>query len=364
MEVTRLELKGFRSYSHEVIEFSPRTNLIFGNNAQGKTNILEAVYLAANGRSHRTKNDDQLIKFGREYAEILLDFKDLHRKYRVGIRIFRGGKKSVHINGVPIKKLSILMNYFNAVMFSPEDLELVKGSPQQRRRFMDAAISGLSPRYMSELAVYHKALAQKNSLLRNIRSGRAKRDMAEVWNIQLAAAGVRIMQERSGFIKGITEDCTAVHGEISNCTLALGYAPSIDESILDAPNPEAEFLNRLNEVLPREVEHGSSLAGIQRDDIKFFIDDNEAKLYASQGQQRTIVLCMKLALTEYIRARRDEYPVLLLDDIMSELDESRRSYLAGKIRDKQVLITCTDRTAAPCSRYIYVGNGRARTVLE
>ena len=360
MEIKRLELVNFRNYCRETIEFSPKTNIIYGDNAQGKTNILEAVYLAANGRSHRTKNDEQLIKFGERYAEIILDFADRHRSYRVAIRILAGGKKSVRINNVPINKLSILVNYFNAVIFSPEDLELVKGSPQMRRRFMDAAISALSPRYMSELASYHRALAQKNSLLRSIRSGRGEaKDTIAVWNMQLADSGARIMRERSMFLSGITAEAERVHREIAQCGFRPVYSPSVDEQILKNNNPADGFMQRLEELLPREIENGSSLCGIQRDDIRFFIDDNEAKIYASQGQQRTIVLCMKLALTEYIKQKRDEYPVLLLDDIMSELDEKRRAYLAAKIRDKQVLITCTDRTAAEGAKYIFVRGGRA-----
>lgn len=360
MEIKRLELQNFRSYQNEIIEFSPKTNIIFGDNAQGKTNILEAIYLVANGRSHRTKNDEQLIKFGADFAQVRLDFADRHREYRVVVRLLGGGKKSVHINNVPIKKLSILVNYFNAVLFSPEDLELVKGSPQLRRRFIDAAISTLSPRYMSELASYHRALAQKNSLLRSLRhGGNGAKDTLAVWNMQLAASGARIMHERSLFLKGITDYAARLHKQIADCELELEYAPSISGEILGQANPSDGFLARLEDIAPREIEQGSSLEGIQRDDVRFFVDGAEAKVFASQGQQRTVVLCLKLALTEYIKNKRDEYPVLLLDDIMSELDEKHREYLAAKIKDKQVLITCTDRTAAEGARYIRVKDGRA-----
>ncbi len=363
MEVKRLSLKNFRNYKDETIEFAPRTNLIYGDNAQGKTNILEAVYLAATGRSMRAKTDSQMVLFGEDYAKVTLEFADRHRDYKIVIGILPGNKKSVRINDVPINKLSVLVNYLNVVMFSPGDLELVKGAPGMRRQFMDTSISSLSPRYLSELITYHKVLAQKNNLLRAAKYGDKKAaENVDVWNVQLAAAGTRIMKERKNFVEGITDDAAAIHRDIAKSELTVRYAPSIDAQILSSENPEYEYLKQLEEVKAREIENGSALYGVQRDEIRFFIDGNEAKIYASQGQQRTIVLCMKLALTEYIKRRRDEYPVLLFDDIMSELDESHRRYLAERIKDKQVLLTCTDREDANAARFVKVENGSAKTV--
>ncbi|MEE0944743.1 MAG: DNA replication/repair protein RecF [Clostridia bacterium] len=360
MEVKRLTLKNFRNYNEETIEFSPRTNLIYGDNAQGKTNILEAVYLAANGRSHRAKQDVQMVKFGEEYARVQVEFEDRNRTYKIVIGLLPGNKKSVKINDVPINKLSVLVNYLNVVMFSPEDLELVKGSPKMRRHFMDTSISSLSPRYLSELVIYHKVLAQKNNLLRSARLGNKKAvDNIDVWNIQLASAGVRIMKERQNFINGLSMEALPIHKDIAESELRIEYSPSFEAEILESNNPEMTYLTRLEEVKQREIENGSALYGIQRDEIRFFINDNEAKLYASQGQQRTIVLCMKLALTEYIKRRRDEYPVLLFDDIMSELDEKHRHYLADSIKDKQVLLTCTDREQSKAAKIIKIENGKA-----
>lgn len=360
MEVKRLMLKNFRNYSEETIEFSPRTNLIYGDNAQGKTNILEAVYLAANGRSHRAKSDSQMVMFGEEYARVQLEFADRHRDYKIVIGLLPGNKKSVKINDVPINKLSVLVNYLNVVMFSPEDLELIKGSPRMRRHFMDTSISSLSPRYLSELINYHKVLAQKNNLLRSARLGNKKAaDNIDVWNVQLAASGARIMKERQGFVNGIAAEALPIHGEIAGNELRVEYAPSLETEISESLNPEASYLARLEEVKQREIENGSALYGIQRDDIRFFIDNNEAKIYASQGQQRTVVLCMKLALTEYIKRRRDEYPILLFDDIMSELDEKHRQYLADRIKDKQVLLTCTDKEESKAAKIIRIENGTA-----
>ncbi len=360
MEVKRVTLNNFRTYREETVEFSPRTNLIYGDNAEGKTNLLEAVYLAATGRSHRAKQDSQMVRFGEEYAKVAVEFADRYRDYKIVIGLLPPNKKSIKINDVPINKLSVLVNYLNVVMFSPEDLELIKGSPKMRRQFMDTAISSLSPRYMSELVSYHKVLAQKNNLLRKAKSGDQKAsDNIDVWNIQLASAGSKIMKERKTFIDGIKKWAKQTHFEIGKSELDIIYNPSIDIEVLESANPELTFLQKLDSFKQREMEYGSALYGIQRDEIRFFIDSNEAKLFASQGQQRTVVLCMKLALTEYIRARRDEYPVLLFDDIMSELDENHRSYLSGKIRDKQVLLTCTDKENSDVARIIKVANGRA-----
>ncbi len=359
MEVKKVTLKNFRSYSEETIEFSPRTNLIYGDNAVGKTNLLEAVHLAATGRSHRAKFVSQMVHFGSEYARVSVEFSDKHRNYNIVIGLLPPDKKSVKINDVPINKLSVLVNYLNVVMFSPEDLGLVKGSPKMRRQFMDTSISSLSPRYLSELVSYHKALAQKNNLLRKAKFGDKKAaDNIDVWNIQLASSGVRIMKERRAFLEGISEFSKLTHLEIAKGELEIVYSPSIEAQILDEPNPELAFLKKLEQVKSREIENGSALYGIGRDEIKFFINGAEAKLFASQGQQRTIVLCMKLALTEYIKSRRDEYPVLLFDDIMSELDQKHRKYLTDKIRDKQVLLTCTDRQQTSAARIIKVSGGR------
>lgn len=224
---------------------------------------------------------------------------------------------------------------------------------------MDTSISSLSPRYLSDLVTYHKVLAQKNNLLRSARLGNKKAsDNIDVWNIQLASAGVRIMKERQSFVAGLSNEAMQIHKDIAQSELRIEYSPSFELDILNSDNPEMNYLRKLEEVKQREIENGSALYGIQRDEIKFFIDNNEAKIYASQGQQRTVVLCMKLALTEYIKRRRDEYPVLLFDDIMSELDEKHRLYLADSIRDKQVLLTCTDREESKGAKIMKIENGK------
>ena len=339
MYIKKLKLSGFRNYRGAELEFSPLTNVIYGNNAQGKTNILEAVYLFAQGRSHRAKTDKELIRFGDEAARLKIDFEDSSRSYSGQMQILKNGRKSVLINHVHIMKLSKLMNYLNVVMFSPEDLNLVKGSPNARRRFIDSSISQLYPSYLANLMEYNKTLNQKNSLLKMLRKNGANSDPTlSVWNEQLAQNGAKIMKARIGFMEEINGAAQKIQSEISGEKLYIKYLPSIKSEDI---TPEA-IADYLKERERRELEFGSSLYGVQRDDIEIFVNDCEAKLFGSQGQQRTAALSMKIAQAEYIKEIKGEYPVLLLDDIMSELDINRRMYLAERIRDKQVLITSTD----------------------
>ncbi len=339
MYIKKLTLTGFRNYNEAELEFSPLTNVIYGNNAQGKTNILEAVYLFAQGRSHRAKTDKELVKFGEEFARLAIDFEDSDRSYNAQMQILKNGRKSVSVNHVHILKLSKLMNYLNVVMFSPEDLNLVKGSPNVRRRFIDSSVSQLYPAYLASLMEYNKTLNQKNCLLKNLKyRGKTSDPTLSVWNEQLAHNGAKIMQARAEFLDRINESAKIIQNEISGEGLCVKYLPSIKCDDIS----EETLYNYFEERTPREVEMASTQYGIQRDDIEIFVNDREAKLFGSQGQQRTAALSMKIAQADYIKEIKGEYPVLLLDDIMSELDINRRMYLSERIKDKQVLITSTD----------------------
>ncbi len=338
MYIKRLKLRDFRNYERAELEFSPRTNIIYGDNAQGKTNILEAVYLFSQGKSHRADSDKELVRFGCDFAGLELEFCDNDRSYTGKMQITDTGKKGVRINHVNISKLSELMNYLNVVMFSPEDLRLVKGSPSNRRRFMDSAISQMYPSYLSALMEYNRILKQKNGLLKSLKRGNSDDTTLEIWNGELARVMVRIMEARIGFINEINVWAKRIQEDISKEEIELFYMPSIK---LPEISQEGIF-NFLMSRKAREIEKGAPMYGIQRDDIDIFINGKDAKLFASQGQQRTAALSMKIAQAEYINDKKGEYPVLLLDDIMSELDVSRRMYLSERIKDKQVLITSTD----------------------
>ncbi len=335
MHIKSLTLKNFRNYGFQNVEFSPHTNLIYGNNAQGKTNILEAIYLFSHGRSHRAKQDSELISFNAPYSMQEISFFSQGRDFHSQMVINSTGKKMIKVNNIAITKLSKLMSYLNIVLFSPEDLSLIKGSPSVRRRFMDSAISQLYPSYLASLVSYQKALMQKNALLKTLRKTGATSDAGlSVWNGILATDGEKIMNYRKDFINTLSEFAKNIHSEISAEELSLEYDPNVKEA--------ESIFNFLENHQRREIEYASSLFGIQRDDIKISISGHDTRLFCSQGQQRTAVLSLKIALADFIFHLKDEYPILLLDDIMSELDKTRRSYLQNKIRDKQVLITCTD----------------------
>ncbi len=339
MYISSLSLSNFRNYSAEKIEFSPYTNVIYGDNAQGKTNILEAVYIFSQGRSHRAKSDKELIKFGEDFAKLQLEFHDSERDYKAALQLVKNGKKNIKINHVQITKLSMLMNYLNVVMFSPEDLDLVKGSPSARRRFIDASVSQLYPRYLTSLIDYHKALGQKNSLLKTLKFKGVKSDvMLSVWNEQLAIEASRIMKYRMDFTTLIDKFAAKIQKEISGEELKIAYSPGIKTEDID----KSTIFKYLERNQRREIELASAQVGVQRDDLHISINGNEARIYGSQGQQRTAALSMKIAQADYIHHIKGEYPVLLLDDIMSELDINRRMYLSEKITGKQVLITSTD----------------------
>lgn len=338
MYIKKLRLRDFRNYTRAELEFSPRTNIIYGDNAQGKTNILEAVYLFSQGRSHRADSDRELVRFGCDFAGLEIEFSDSNRDYTGKIQITQDGRKAVRMNYVNISKLSELMNYLNVVMFSPEDLSLVKGSPRNRRRFTDSAISQLYPSYLSALLEYNKIMKQKHSLLKTLKRSGGDDTTLEIWNGELSRVMVKIMEARSQFVKELNKWAKVIQNDISKEELELLYAPNIRTDV----GSEEEIFKFLMSRKNREIEKGTAVYGTQRDDIDIFINGRDAKLFASQGQQRTAALSMKIAQSEYINDKKGEYPVLLLDDIMSELDVSRRMYLSERIKDKQVLLTSTD----------------------
>ena len=357
MYITSLSLINFRNYRHAELEFSKGTNIICGNNAQGKTNLLEAVYLFSRGKSYRTRSDRELISFldtDVKAARATLSFHAQQRDFTGEINLVAdtGGrvKKLIKMNSIPVTKLSSLLNRLNTVMFAPEDLNIIKSSPSARRSFLDAAICQMYPSYLVSLNDYNKALAQKNALLKTLkRSGKTSDDTLSVWNTSLAEVGERIMQTRRNFIEELTENASYIYAEMGAEKFSMRYVPDCEDG---------KLIDRLEKSQRREIENGSSLTGIQRDDIDFTLNGSSARMYGSQGQQRSCVLAVKLAQCEYIFSKKNEYPVLLLDDVMSELDVNRRAFLAERIKDKQVIITCTDIDKnTPTGAQIFYVNG-------
>ncbi len=336
MYIKSLSLQNFRNYKEQHLTFDSGTNIFCGGNAQGKTNLLEALYLFSMGKSFRTQQDADLIRFDEPYTKMVLTFSDQYREQKIEIIILRDRKKQIKINGVTISRLSELIGHLHVVLFYPEELGLVKEGPFIRRRFLDVALSQVKPSYYHTLGRYHRVLEQRNKLIKKIRvtGDKSLYDTMFIWNEKLATLGMEIIDARKEFMTRLEAQAKKAHFDASGEELSLVYKTRFET--------KEEFLEKLETSLERELEQGCSLYGPHRDDFDIFINGKEAKVFCSQGQQRTAVLSLKLAQADLLFSEYGEYPVMLLDDIMSELDASRRAYLAGKIPDKQVFITCTE----------------------
>lgn len=330
MRAKKLELVNFRNYSAEQIEFSGNINIICGDNGMGKTNIAEAVYYFSHGRSFRS-NGREIIKDGCDKAKIRLLFDSGERKFDGEIRFFGGKKKEILLNEIELKKTSQLLGNFICVLFTPDELNIVKGMPEMRRKFCDSAIMPLRQNYINELIRYRTVVAQKTALLKT-----GRYETLSVWNEKMIESGLKIINMRRSYIKRINEKAKVMQENISGGReiLDIKYAPSVSD--------EEGFRKRLEASCEKEKDNRMCLCGPHRDDISFEINGRAAKSYASQGQIRTAVLCLKSAQMEIIKEETGKYPVLLLDDILSELDKKRRDFLISEIRGKQVIITCTD----------------------
>lgn len=355
MYVKELRLDGFRNYEKEHFTFSRGTNMIYGNNAQGKTNALEAVYLFSIGKSFRTQQDRELIRFDKDLTRIWVLFEDSVRENEIELVVRRDRKKQIKINGVPIQKMGELIGRFTVVLFSPDELNLTKGSPNARRRFLDIAVSQMRPKYYHILRRYNKVLDQRNNLIKKLRyaNDNTLKDTIGVWNEKLADYGMSVITYRKRFVESLREFSKKIHFEISGEEFDVRYKPAFET--------KEQFLKKLNDSLPKELEQGFTLYGPHRDDLDIETNGRDIKTYGSQGQHRSAVLALKLAQADMIFEDTGEYPVLLLDDIMSELDADRRAYLSGKIKDKQVIITCTDIDDLPegeLSCRVHIENGK------
>ena len=313
-------------------------NILYGDNAQGKTNILEAVYFCAVGRSPRADNNRELVRFGWDEAHVCADICRDDNSFVIDAHIRVAGNKSTKtfsIDRVIVKNTRELFGRLIVVLFSPEDLRLIKAGPAERRRFMDMEICQLSPIYYSDLRDYYRALKQRNQLLKMLRKDPRQKDSLPVWDEQLNITGCRIMATRAAFVSKISSIAKDVHNHITQGKeeLSLTYQPNI-------PEPE-NFPRLLEKAHERDIILGTTSAGIHKDDILFTINGIPARNFGSQGQQRTAALSAKLAEIEIMRSSANSTPVLLLDDVLSELDGSRQKFLMTQINDLQTIITCT-----------------------
>lgn len=344
MKIESIRLKNYRNYKDVNINFSGKKNILLGDNGQGKTNILEAIFLCATGRSHRTARDIELVKHEEDGFFICLNINVNRLSRKIEIAYKNSEKKRIKINEIPIKKIGELIGNINVVLFSPEDLLVIKEGPGGRRRFVDITLSQLKPSYFHELQQYIKILAQRNTLLKDIEKSKHFEDTLEVWNKSLASTGSRIIRYRNEYIEKLSLKSKKYHMMLSENSeeLDIKYAPNIEiNKDMTISEIEERFINKINEKKRIEIIKGMTLVGPQRDDIEVLLNGDNLKAYGSQGQQRTAVLSMKLSEIEIIKEDSGEMPILLLDDVMSELDEKRMSKLIENVGEVQTFITTT-----------------------
>jgi DNA replication and repair protein RecF len=336
MVVESLNLEHYRNYQELSIDFTDGTNILYGDNAQGKTNILEALYVCSTTKSHRGSRDKDIIRFGEEEAHIKLLVRKKEVPYRVDMHLKKNKTKGIAINGLPIKRASELFGIVNVVFFSPEDLSIIKNGPSDRRKFIDIELCQLDKFYLHNIVNYNKIVNQRNKLLKDISNhfDRSLYDTLDVWDIQLADYGNKIIKRREEFIHQINEIIDGIHKNLSGGreSIELRYEPNTEA---------AEIYNGLIKNRDRDMKLKSTSVGPHRDDIGFYIKDIDIRKYGSQGQQRTAALSLKLSEIELVRKIIHDSPVLLLDDVMSELDSSRQNQLLNSLEGIQTIVTCT-----------------------
>ncbi|QAA30400.1 DNA replication/repair protein RecF [Clostridium manihotivorum] len=336
MYIKKIMLLDYRNYRNITINLGRNVNVFMGDNAQGKTNVLEAMYYCGFGKSHRTNRDKELVNWDTEKAFISLSVGKERIDKRIDVNIFKDGKKAIKVNSIKINKIGELVGIFNVVMFSPEDLKIVKESPGIRRKFIDMELSQLNKKYYYSLVQYNKILNERNTVLkqRNV-----DLSMLDIYDLQLSEFAEYIVKERIKYIDKINEHGKVVHGEITSGKENIEF--KYISSIKDLTNIKQSFLLGLEKNRNKDIEKRITSVGPHRDDFLILINDIDAKSYGSQGQQRTAVLTMKFASLRIIKELTGEYPVLLLDDVLSELDFNRKRYILTSIGQIQTVITCT-----------------------
>lgn len=353
MRVSRITLSAYRNYCELDLDTDADLCVFVGENAQGKTNLLEAIYYLATARSFRTLRDEELIKWGATHAGIAGTVEREIGEATIQVRIPRAGVKRVSVNGQFLRRQAELFGYLNVVTFSPDDLQLVKGSPSERRRFIDIELSQVSPTYRNDLIVYYRILRQRSNLLRDIADRNSGVQLLPAWDEQLVEIGSRVMVKRAEAVLRLSEAGSAVHAEITGGQeqLRIRYRPFFAVPGEEPPAAGAweklsvvrdRFSHSIERLRQAEIRRGQNLVGPQRDDLEFWINGRDVRSYGSQGQQRTAVLSCKMAEIEFMRSETGEYPVLLLDDVMSELDQKRRQFFLATVSGRvQTIITTT-----------------------
>ena len=343
MYIEKIKLQNFRNYKQLELNLNKNINIIYGNNAQGKTNILESIFLCSFGKSFRTTKEKEMIKFDETNLVVEVFYQKKDRDGKIKIEI--GDKKQIYLNGIKIKKLSELLGNVNIVIFTPEDINILKDGPAGRRRFLDMMIGQLRPNYVYNLNMYLKTIEQRNNYLRQIREENKPEEMLEIWDEKLDEYAEIIFNYRNEFINKIKKKINKIHSEITENKEKLEI-----EYISNCENKE-NYLKLLKERRKLDIIKGFTTKGIHRDDFMIYINKKEVGTYGSQGQNRTVVLSLKLAELNVIYDEIGEYPILLLDDFMSELDIERRKNFLNNIKNTQVILTGTEKIDLPNLEY-------------
>ncbi len=364
MIVRSISLEGFRNYKSGFAQFSDGVNVIIGNNAQGKTNLLEAVWFLAAGRSFRERFDREVISFGEPGFRIEAAVVSAGREQKMEISLRRGGRKRFCVNGVKLKTAAELSGRITAVLFCPEDLGIIREGAAARRRFMDQCICQLRPRYTALLSQYNRTYEHKTRILRDHYEKPSLLDTLDEFSYRLASLGAEIIHYRAHFVNKMAVHASTIHREFSGDSENLTLRYSTVSTVSDPTGKPSDILKGLLEHQrthrSAEISAGLCLSGAHKDDIEIDINGRSAKSFASQGQTRTAALSMKLAERELHYTDRGEYPVLLLDDVLSELDSGRRSFVLNRIAGGQVFITCCengDITEKTGGKLIYITGG-------
>ncbi|MDF2510208.1 MAG: recF [Herbinix sp.] len=346
MIVKSLELKDYRNYNHLNMQFSSGTNILYGENAQGKTNILEAVYLCGTTKSHRGSKDKEMVSFTEDEAHVRVILEKNQIPHRIDLHLKKNKAKGVAIDGIPIKRQSELFGMLNLVFFSPEDLYIIKNGPAERRRFIDLELCQLDKIYLNQLGNYNKVLAQRNNLLKQIAVNRNLIDTLNIWDEKLLEYGCKVIKTREEFINRLNDLVGEIHKKLTGGKehLILQYEPNVRA---------ADFEGKLKKYLEKDLALKMTNVGPHRDDLGFLLGDIDIRKYGSQGQQRTAALSCKLAEIDLVKSIIKENPILLLDDVLSELDRQRQNYLLNSIGDIQTMITCTGLEEFVNHRFAY-----------
>ncbi len=362
MIIKSIELAEYRNYDFMTLQFDKGTNILFGDNAQGKTNILEAIYVSATTKSHKGSKDKEIIKFDSEEAHIRTYLEKEGVETRVDMHLRKSKSKGIAIDGQKIKKAADLLGLCNVVFFSPEDLSIIKNGPAERRRFVDMELCQLDNFYLYNLNHYNKIVNQRNVLLKDMYMNPGLRDTLSIWDSQLVSFGSKIIERRKLFVEQLNEIIYDIHKKLSGGKeeLVIQYEPDVEIE---------EFEKKLSYSQERDIRSKMTNVGPHRDDFSFLIGGIDIRKYGSQGQQRTAALSLKLAEIELVKKITKDSPILLLDDVLSELDSNRQNYLLNSIGDIQTIITCTGLEEFVNNRFeinrVYkVSNGMVTCVNE